>query len=165
MRFCLLQVYIRQVCFYTPGKIHALNGRSDSTPMKLTLFERVMTTKRDRKKRVFRSTMHSVIFLRCVLTIFWLRTKVCSLICPQFLLSHGRGLAVIKPWWGRCQTQKICKICLLLRSLYDRKTFQSFFFDFRVLGQQCKAYFSSTAFQRVFFSEFFCDPQGRLVHM
>ena len=29
-----------------------------------------------------------------------------------------------------------------------------FFFDFRVLGQQCKAYFSSTAFQRVFFRSF-----------
>ena len=136
--------------------------RSDSTPMKLTLFERVMTTKRDRKKRVFRSTMHSVIFLRCVLTIFWLRTKVGSLICPQFLLLPGRCLAVIKPWWGRCQTQKICKICLLLRSLYDRKTFQTFFFDFRVLGQQCKAYFSSTAFQRVFYRSFFVIPRADL---
>ena len=25
------------MCFYTPGKIHALNGRSDSTPRTLTL--------------------------------------------------------------------------------------------------------------------------------
>ena len=32
MRFCLLQGV-----FLHPGKIHALNGRSDSTPRKLTL--------------------------------------------------------------------------------------------------------------------------------
>ena len=32
------------------------------------------------------------------------------------------------------------------------------FFYFRVLGQQCKAYFSSTAFQRVFFGVFLWSP-------
>ena len=31
MRFSLLQGYIRQVCFYTSWKSHALNGRSVST--------------------------------------------------------------------------------------------------------------------------------------
>ena len=138
------------MCNYTPGKNHAL--KSDSTPMKLTLFERVMTTKRDRKKRVFRSTVHSVIFLRCVLTIFRLRTKLASLICPQFLLSPGHcshGETDVKP--------QSVRFVFIAQPIW-LKDFSVFFFYFRVLGQQCKAYFSSTAFQQAFFSSFLWSP-------
>ena len=120
--------------------------------MKLTLFERVMTTKRDRKKRVFRSTMHSVIFLRCVLTIFRLRTKLASLICPQFLLSPGHcshGETDVKP--------QSVRFVFIAQPIW-LKEFSVFFFYFRVLGQQCKAYFSSTAFQQAFFSSFLWSP-------
>ena len=123
--FEFVHLYITVILFSAWDKSHDPWANWSKTRTHVDHLERVMTTKRDRKKRVFRSTMHSVIFLRCVLTIFRLLAKVGSLI---FLLSSSCCLAFIKAWWGRCQTQKICKIYLLLRSLYDWKTFQSCFF-------------------------------------
>ena len=110
--------------------------------MKPTLCERVMTTKRDRKKRVFRSTVQCTASFFCV--AFW-RFLGCAQNWPaSYAHNFCYRLAIVA--MVRQMSNHLC----LLRCLYD--------FFFRVLGQQCKAYSSSTAFQQAFFSSFLWSP-------